>query len=1199
MSKQQICKFDGNDKRNEKSSKPLQGNQKSKAIAISVASCLFMSIVGYEVVVRESHSGLIAGQIDIEHNSDHVKSKSNNGFEFAKLGNLLEDDEDDYQIRQLKDTNAKQSAKIRALRQELLEKVQNVYSIKADLFKQEGDPRDKEKLTELTQLLQEKDQQIQLYKNNIDKLERRIAGFGIERNALLEQKDGVQKLKEEEIVALKQHMDVTHVTLQSERAELEKKLRTLEATQYHLVESLEKKAEAIIALENELQIQKDVKQKLEESRLIIASKTEALEQEEAKRRLLETQIAQHKTLEDNLEEKQGHLLALEQALLSLTVDSDYMEKTLEASQNTINSQAESLAALQEESKKLQHEFEDELEKKGVLANALLERQAQTFALEETLANLILNTELLELQLANAHELAEKKTQALAQTEQNVVELQEGLEEEVQNRTILVETLVAHQQQVLELQNALANISLEKKELKVALEEAEKLIANKTDGFASAQENAKNLSTQLHEEKMQRVLIGEVVREREAHALALENALAILTSDVDNLKHALEATQDIVVSKSESLILAEQDVKMLQLKLDGETKVQAEFAEALAHKQSQTLDLEAALSAKAQETAQLNQALIASQAAVEERNHALELAQKDAQKLQKRIDGEFQQRSMLAKALEEKQEHATVLENTIYQLAKDSEELKKALKESQELLAVKVGDYNQLMAEAQSTHNALNEAQKVIDTKTKELELALREVQTQQEQQTLLAKAHEETQQHAAALENANRQLSFDSENLKGALAKSQELATNKVNAFAQLEKEANIVKGDLQIAKANIEGKAHQLELALGELKALTLSLEEETKKSLLFSNSYNEKNQQFQGLEKEYITLSFEKEQLESHLKEAREVLTINALALDEARNLREQYDEELLYRNVLADALVEKREEIQSLDQAFSSVLLEAEKLKEDLANALEHSANQAIALQAEQSETQSLQKLLQSKIDEHEILAQEAGALKADLANALELSANQAVALQAEQNEMQSLQKLLQTKADENVILAHEAEKLKADLANSLELSTNQAIALHAEQNEKMSLQKLLSVKTSEHEILTENLKENQLHVRALEHTLSALTADSERLLVALNGSQDLIAAKSIALESAEQDIRRLLHGETEIRSEFEKRLAAMNRELEASRNAYSHLEQELNSLAAEKSRPNALEGGVNEFTSSNSPETTLLQDGKWRL
>ena len=64
---------------------------------------------------------------------------------------------ENYQVRLLQDQNRKQANKIKALRQELLEKMHAMHEIKANLFKQEGDPRDKAKIADLSQRLEEKE----------------------------------------------------------------------------------------------------------------------------------------------------------------------------------------------------------------------------------------------------------------------------------------------------------------------------------------------------------------------------------------------------------------------------------------------------------------------------------------------------------------------------------------------------------------------------------------------------------------------------------------------------------------------------------------------------------------------------------------------------------------------------------------------------------------------------------------------------------------------------------------------------------------------------------------------------------------------------------------------------------------------------------------------------------------------------------
>lgn len=1005
MSKQQFFKFDENDKRNLNANTFLQSKQKKKAIALSVASCLFISLVGYEIV-REGSSELMANHAEIELNASYKKPSLENEFT-ARLGNLFEDDEDDHEIRQLKENNARQSARIRALRQELLEKVQNIYAIKADLFKQEGSPKDKEKIAELARKLQEKDQQIQASTNNIAKLERKIAELEKERLSLLAQKNGVQKLKDEEISALREEMDGVSQITQSERTELEKRIRTLEATQYHLVESLEKKTEAITILEKEINIQSELKQQLEGAQLALIAKTELLEQEEAKKRLLEHQLAQHESQVSTFEEKQEHLLALEKALVSLSLDSEYMEKTLESSQLTINSQAETLASLKEDQKKLECQLEDELEKKAILASALLEKQQQANALEEKLANLLLEQEVLELQLAGAQQSTQANSELLALTEKNERELRKSFESEVENRSVLEGALAAQHQLVSELQSALGSLSKEKDELKEALDISKKVEAFKSEALASAENGLQQLNLKLQEEIQQKAMIGDIVLEREIQTLALEDTIKILTVDINTLKEALDSTQVIVINQAENFTMAEQDLKELESKLQEELKIQREFSKDLNYKQEHILELEKALTINQQEIEQLHLQLKTSYITIDEKHSDLERTQKEAQGFKQRLNEEFEQRSLLAQELEVKQEHVLTLENAFHQLSQHADAQKLALNEAKELIA------------------------------------------------------HKETE-------------------------------------FSQLETESNALKVALEASQSMSLQKTKELESVLVELQLVKKEWDDEVQKSNHYAHSLLEKQQQVEGLEKSYNELALEKEHFESDLKIARDVLAANSVALEEARVLRENYENEVIYRNVLSDALVEKKHELHALDQAYST--------------------------------------------------------------------------------------------------LSQETEKLKVDLQASLESSKNQEVAIQNSTRENQHLQALLKDKMEEFELLVGSYRFAQTHSRALEDALSALSDDSERLLNALEGAQDLLISKTVAFESAQEQIRKLLDSEDALRDDYEQKLASLSKELELARNVNTHLEQQLTAVAPRrKLDSNTFEGSANELSSSNTRETNIMQDG----
>ncbi|MGZ3732542.1 MAG: hypothetical protein ACXU9U_02220, partial [Parachlamydiaceae bacterium] len=124
-------------------SQSLSGKQKNTALALSLASCLLMGAVGYGTIRETSLTAATTSSIH-EPKASLIAKKSQS-FSLSSADNFLDEEDDNYQIKQLKEHNAKQAAKIKALRQELIEKMQDLYAVKAHLFKQEGDPRDKEK----------------------------------------------------------------------------------------------------------------------------------------------------------------------------------------------------------------------------------------------------------------------------------------------------------------------------------------------------------------------------------------------------------------------------------------------------------------------------------------------------------------------------------------------------------------------------------------------------------------------------------------------------------------------------------------------------------------------------------------------------------------------------------------------------------------------------------------------------------------------------------------------------------------------------------------------------------------------------------------------------------------------------------------------------------------------------------------------
>lgn len=222
--------------------------KKNTVIAISAITCLFMGVIGYELLSNN-------------HEKSYVQaSRLSTTGQHLFVDDLADEAEEKaLKLKSLKKENKWQAAQIKVLRQELAEKLQSIHEVKAELFKQDGDPRDKEKITELTQSLTDKELQYQdlLFKtktaeNHSAELERKIGQLEVTRDALVGIIENHRTNKEQEHAALKQKIETLQTSSETEKDALSSKIHELEAAHEQLSESLEDKKEQINTLQIDL-----------------------------------------------------------------------------------------------------------------------------------------------------------------------------------------------------------------------------------------------------------------------------------------------------------------------------------------------------------------------------------------------------------------------------------------------------------------------------------------------------------------------------------------------------------------------------------------------------------------------------------------------------------------------------------------------------------------------------------------------------------------------------------------------------------------------------------------------------------------------------------------------------------------------------------------------------------------------------------
>lgn len=860
--------MDANDIKKEISNQLQLGKHtKNVGFALGLAGCFL--ICGACYATPRDHA-LSAG--------DDFKS---NGFFLGTSENLFDEDEDDYRIKQLKDHNAKQAAKIRVLRQELIEKTQNIYEIKSQLFKQVGDPRDKEKIAELNRSLAEKEEQmdrlnheIQRHENTIRSLQKEIAAH--------------EHSRDDELLALQQQVENLKNFSVGDQHELKKKNRQLETTQHHLTEALENKATMIGNLEHELSIQqlafteksgewqeltrlyatteeeskraiveltaqlevensakiavgKKLKKAIAEKNALVESLQQEIESYKQQYELAsadflsqkeasETRIAevfdalreeqrltkeQHDTkvaaLVESLEEanetsmqfqkwlydemvlhaqeknngnalavtakeKQERADALEEALNALVLDVAQLENALKGMQDALTENALTLEESQESSSTLKQKLEEQTEQNKVLSGVLSEKQQHLSTLEETLKNIVLDVALLDDALVSSQDLAERKLAEVATLEESSFHLQQKLEEEISQKVKITEALL------LERQNTIA--------LNIEFSKSQKL-----------------LEQQLEEELNTHKALTAALLEQQRRAIALDEAREAKAADVLKLESALLEAQSTIEEQATALNAAQELVKGLEGRLEGEESERAVLAEALQEKHGHADALDASLKAQAEDVERLENALVAAKKTIKEFSVALNESKKiekelaeahliilnnfaalsDSEEtvlaLQDKMEAEAALRREAEKSIEDKESQHAALGETIQVLTHDVEKFEKALAKAQAAIA--------------DREVAINEQKAYADLLEKKLE-------EEKLKQKSLVGALEEKQKHSFALDEALKARAIDAERLESALLEAKEMIENHTAVLHESK------KNETELAKAQIALAKHQ-----------------------------------------------------------------------------------------------------------------------------------------------------------------------------------------------------------------------------------------------------------------------------------------------------------------------------------------------------------------------------------------------------
>ncbi len=1079
-------------------SQPMNAYEKEKSeLSKQTKAVLTIGALGCFIIC-----GTCFGASSFSNDSDTFATK-NNGFLSSTSENFLDDDEDDYRIKQLKEHNAKQAAKIRLLKQELIEKTQNIYEVKSQLFKQLGDPRDKEKIGELNEALSQKEKHIELLRNEIQQRESLV---GKMQKEIIE----VEKSKDQELIALRNEIDHLKDSSKNFYHDYEKKSRVLEATQLHLTEALENKSRIIESLEHELSAHQST----------LASKNEELQQalqnfaekeEESKRLVLELMTA----IEDA-----DHL---EETLKGLALDIGLLEDALVASRELLESKTKELASI-EESKSQEiarieeSSFQEKLRFEEVVAQKA--KLAEELILEKQ-NNLVLNNEFNQSQIVSERRLEEEKdthkalTAALLEQQRLAIELDEALEEKVANVEQLKNDIVEMQETIDKHLLALE----QSQEIKKELEEAYKIILDKNSVLDGYEKEILAFQDKIEEEANRRRTIEQALKDKEAQGIELAEAMLTLIHDAENDQNNVKEMKAVLAENALAIDEFKNRVALLEKELKDEMEKNKISASILDEKQVHILALDETIKAQT----------IGAEIHVK-------LLEDDIAKLQNTIDQHviaLNESQKIKKDLEEA--HKIILENysalnayeeeilTLHDKIEGEASLRRAteqaLKEKAaegielaEAMLVLIHDAESYQNNAEEMKKVLAENTSTIDEFKNRVTLLERELKVEGEKNRVSVLVLEEKQIHILALDETIKAQAADGEahvkRLENDIEKMQKTIDEHVVALNESQK----FKKELEDAYKTILDKNLALNAYEEEILVLQDKIEAEASQRRVTEQALKDKEAKGIELAETMLVLIHDVDSYQNNAEEMKKVLASNTLTIDEFKNRVELLEKELKdegEKNRVSASLLEERQiHILALDETIKSQALDADvhvkRLENDVAKMQKTIDKHVIALNESQKFKKELEEAHKIILDSYTVInSYEEEVLAFQNKVEEEVARRRTVEQALSDKEAQGVEL-----AEAMLVLIHDVEGYKTDAFEAKKMMTTNALAMD-EMNQRMALlEKELKEEREKNSIIALALTEKQRHVLALDEVINAQAVDAERLESALVESKELI-------------------------------------------------------------------------------------------
>ncbi|XP_051843406.1 nuclear mitotic apparatus protein 1 isoform X2 [Antechinus flavipes] len=1075
-------------------------------------------------------------------------------------------------------------------------------------------------LTKSCQLLAEKDTQISMMQQRIDRLallnEKQATG-SMESKELEELRGKNESLSIRLHEALKQCQD-----LKTEKSQMERKIDQLSEENGDLSFKLRDFASHL------LQLQEALNDQTEEHN---SSTKEWREKQTYLETELDTTLQDKKCLEEKNEILQGKISQLEEQLAQVgknpsqekgEVLGDILQ--LEALKQEVATLAAKEAKLQDTVKQMeceQHQREVELQaERGRFEEEKQQLEQKAQAQEAQFA----------AQVASLHA-------TLQQQDRDMADLRQRAEKE---QTQLTETLQQQELASQSLQHQVEQLSSKLKQEEGKLHDWE----------VSSQMKEQQLATAIEECK-------EAQQEKDAALKQLEELGKEKAIELEALQKQLQATKEACTNAQTCATRAEQEKSVMRQKVEEldarvvdltawqeEHKAEAKSAENL---QTQVQELESRLRAEqqkvaekeelAQENAQLQERLLSLEESVQntkgiledEKRRAAEALEGQLQRISE-LEAETQslgrQREQDRRQLEEVKAGRRGLETQLQKLGEGHQAKVEALQQELEKVAATQqeaeGKCKQLATEAASWRTRFEESQKEAsqcDARHKEQLKALNE-QCEGVQRQL-----QEAQERVAALEAlVERQDTEQQEhtqlkaNLAGALRQLQEKeeqANNLAEGLSRLQEEVAQLKAAAKKAEEEKETSLQKLaeeQQRAGELEAAAQQLKEQQGQELSRTGAaLQAKEQEAEQLARELEQIrsalaESRKCQEEKHAQQEREVTRVGEERDQAKADLAAEKAAKAELERRLQSSLSEQRVEFATLQEALAQALEGAEG-KEQQLKQLQKQEN---ALRAERAELQRTLEELREQLAKAEEMVSQAGTPGTTESGSQELEALQTQLGKAEQQcreqeeRISKLEHQLEASQMSQASQEGAATTLKAQLEESAqELAALQAAAQErskaeaewkaqvaraqqeAERNNSLisSLEEevsILNLQVLEKEgeskelkklVLAESEKSQKLEerLRLLQaETVSASTQAAERS-AALSSEVQALREEAEKQRASADGLRRELASQAE-------RAEGLGQELKAWRERSSQKEQSLSSLQRELTAAQALVG-----------------------